>query len=161
GLLVQAFRKVLNIDPGFRTQNTITWTLRLPDATYPKQPQRYAFYHTLLEKLAAMPGVASVSAASIVPLDGHTGYFYRGEHGRAIGRNEKNPVVLQVTAMAGYFEAMGIQLKAGRGFEVRDEQHDAPKVAVVNETFAKHFWGHADVIGKRIAYPGPQPVWFQ
>jgi predicted permease len=161
GLLVQAFRKVLHVDPGFRAQNTLTWTLRLPEATYPKAEQQYGFYHGLVEKLKQVPGAAAVSAASIVPLDGHTGYFYRAEGGRAIGSNEKNPVVLQVTALAGYFEAMGIQLRAGRGFDIRDEQKDAPKVAVVNETFARHFWGHLDVIGKRIGYPGNGSPWFQ
>jgi putative ABC transport system permease protein len=161
GLLVQAFRKVLNGDPGFRAQNTLTWTLRLPDATYPKPAQQYAFYHGLIEKLQALPGAASVSAANIIPLDGHMGYFYKVESGRQIGSDEKNPVILQVTAMAGYFDAMGIPLKAGRGFDVRDEQPDAPKVAIVNETFARYFWGHTDVIGKRIAHPAPRPDWFQ
>jgi putative ABC transport system permease protein len=161
GLLVQAFRRVLQVDPGFRSRNTLTWSLRLPNATYEKPEQQYAFFHALVEKLKEIPGAAGVSAATIVPLDGHNGYFYRVEGGRAIGSNEKNPVVLQVTALAGYFDAMGIQLKAGRGFDVRDEQKDAPKVAIVNETFARHFYGHMDVIGKRIGYPGHDSPWFQ
>ncbi len=159
GLLVQAFRRVVNADPGFRTGNILTWSLRPAPVKYPKPEQRYAFYHGIVERLRALPGVTAASAASIVPLNGHTGYFYQAEAGRAIGRNEKNPVVLQVTALAGYFDAIGIAIKAGRPFDVRDEQTDAPKVLIVNETFARHFWGHSDVIGKRVRYPGAKD-WF-
>jgi predicted permease len=162
GLLVQAFRKVLHTDPGFRGDNTLTWSLRLAPTRYAKPDQQYALYRDLTERLRALPGVTHASAATIVPLNGHTGYFYQAEDGRKFGSNEKNPVVLQVTALAGYFEAMGIQLVAGRSFERRDEQPNAPKVAVVNQTFARHFWGHTDVVGKMIHYPRAEKKdWFQ
>jgi predicted permease len=159
GLLVQAFRTVLRSDPGFRTENLLSWSMRPAPVRYSKAEQRYAFYRDLVERLRALPGVASVSAASIVPLTGHSGYFYEAEGGRTIGSGEKNPVVLQVTALAGYFETIGIPIKAGRGFDTRDESGTAPKAVVVNETFARHFWGHIDVVGKRIRYPR-SPNWF-
>jgi predicted permease len=159
GLLVQAFRRVLSSDPGFRTENILTWSLRPAPVKYSKPEQRYAFFHDLIERLRVLPGVSASSAASIVPLGGHSGYFFEAEGGRTIGAAEKNPVVLQVTAMAGYVEAMGMPLKAGRAFDLRDESPTAPKVVIVNETFARHFWGHLDVVGKRIHYPR-SPNWF-
>lgn len=162
GLLVQAFRKVLHTDPGFRPDNTLTWSLRLPPTKYDKNEKTYALFHGLVERLRALPGVTAASAASIVPLDGHTGYFFQVEGGRSFGPKEQTPVVLHVTALAGYFEAMGIQLRAGRGFETRDEQQGAPRVLVVNETFARHFWGTTDVIGKYAHYPNDKKEnWMQ
>src|SRR6202023_1833436 len=65
-----------------------------------------------------------------------------------------------VVALPGYFHAMGMTLKAGRTLEQRDNQRTAPKVAIVNETFAKHFWKTSDVVGRRIQYPGDHD-WFQ
>jgi putative ABC transport system permease protein len=63
GLLLEAFQKVLHTDPGFRTENIVTWNLRLPDTAYPKPEHQYAFYNTLLDRLGALPGVRSASAA--------------------------------------------------------------------------------------------------
>jgi putative ABC transport system permease protein len=153
GLLLQAFRKVMHEDPGFRPENVLTFSLRLAPTKYPKSEQQMAFFTGLTERLRALPGVAAASAASIVPLDGHSGYFYMAENGLQFGQNDKNPVVLRITALPGYLETMGMTLKAGRALEARDNQPAAPKVVLVNETFAKHFWGTADVVGKRIHYP--------
>jgi putative ABC transport system permease protein len=158
GLLLQAFRKVLHTDPGFRAENTMTWSVRLSPTKYPKDEQKHAFYSSLVERLRAIPGVTTASAASLVPLGGHSGYFYQAEAGRTIGPSEKNPVVLQVTALPGYLETMGIQLVTGRFFDSRDEQR--PQSILVNETFALHFWGNTDVVGKRVRYPGG-PNWFE
>jgi len=82
------------------------------------------------------------------------------EGGRQFGRDAANPVILQVTALPGYLEAMGVTLRAGRTFQERDSQAGAPKVVLVNEAFVKHFWETTDVVGKRIHYPGGND-WFQ
>lgn len=163
GLLMQAFRKVLHVDPGFRAENVISWSVRLPGAKYGKPEQQLAFFQSLIARLKALPSVSAVSAASLVPLGGHTGYFFVAENGVKPPANDQNPVVLQVTAMAGYFEAMGMTFLAGRGFNERDEALKAPFVVVVNEAFAKHFWGTTDVVGRRIRYPGPRNAndWMQ
>ncbi len=152
GLLLRAFRKVIAQDPGFRSDNVLTFTLRLAPTRYPKPEQQLAFFNSLLERLRALPGAAAVSAASIVPLDGHSGYFFVAEGGKHFAEKDANPVVLQVTAMPGYLNAMGMTLQAGREFEDRDNQTSAPKVVMVNETFARHFWGTSDVVGRRIRY---------
>jgi putative ABC transport system permease protein len=153
GLILQAFRRVLHEDLGFRTENILTWSARPAGPNYAKPEMRYALFHSAVERLRALPGVIAASAASIIPMNGHQGQFFEAEGGRTIGSNEKNPVVLRVTALAGYVETIGIRLKAGRSFDARDEQPNAPTTAIVNETFARHFWGHSDVVGKRIRYP--------
>jgi putative ABC transport system permease protein len=159
GLIVQAFRRVTSSDVGFRAENVLTFSLRPAPVRYPKPEQRYAYFHGLVERLRSMPGASDVSAASIIPLNGHSGNFFRAEAGRAIGADEKNPVVLQISALAGYCEAMGFRLIGGRWFEERDQQEGAPKVVIVNETFARHFWGHLDVVGKRIGGAQRNPDW--
>ncbi len=161
GLLFRAFRNVLRVDPGFRPANVITWTLRPPDAAYPKAEQRYALFAGLLDRLRSVPGVVSASAAAPVPLSGHSGYFFRVENGRGLAADEKDPVVLRIVAMPGYVETMGMTLLAGRDFNVRDESEKAPQVAIVNESFARFFWGNADVVGKRIRYSWTPDDWMQ
>ncbi|HEV3198304.1 MAG TPA: ABC transporter permease [Bryobacteraceae bacterium] len=163
GLLVQSFRKVLHVDPGFRAENVLTWTLRLAGVKYPKPEQQLAFFQGLVERLKVLPGVTSVSATSIVPLDGHSGYFFEAENSVPPASKGQNPVVLQITALPGYFETMGMTLLAGQGLTDRDQALKAPPVVVVNEAFARYYWGTTDVVGRRIKYPGqdPQNVWMR
>jgi predicted permease len=161
GLLLEAFQKVLHTDPGFRTENVITWNLRLPDTAYPKPEQQYAFYKTLLDRLGALPGARSASAASLPPLSGHTGYFFISESGRQFGAGDDTPVTLAVRTMHGYFQGMGIRLLAGRFFDERDDGRMEPRVAIVNESFAKFYWPGQSAVGKRIAMAGKGNPWIE
>ena len=159
-LLLQAFRTVMHVDPGFRAQNVLTFIVSLPGATYGTDDKKVVFYKALLEELRKRPGVQSAGAATDAPLGGHSGYFFEAEGDRPRGPNEGNPVVLQVTATPGYFEAVGMTLLAGRVFDERDGvAKDAP-VAMVNESFTKLHWPGKSPIGKRIRY-GPKAPWFQ
>jgi predicted permease len=160
GLVIEAFQKALHVDPGFRPEGALTWNMRLAPTKFPKPEQWYAFYSTLLDRVREIPGVKSAAAASQIPLTGHSGYFFEGE-GSPHGAEETKPVTLRVTAMPGYFETMGVTFIAGRPFDPRDEAPDAPKVAIVNESFAKYYWPGQNAVGKRIRHPGPQPDWFQ
>ena len=160
GLMVQAFHRALHTDPGFRPENLLTWNMRLAPARYPKPEQQYSFYHALVARIRALPGVRSAGAATLIPLGGHSGYFYVAEG--AADPRAANPVTLQVTAMPGYFETMGIQFLSGRAFTERDEAANAPKVAIVNETFARLYFPDGNVVGRRIAYAGKGPKdWFE
>ena len=156
GLVVQAFRKVLSMDPGFRAEHVMTFSLRLPNSKYPKPEQRLAFLNGLTERLKAVPGVSAVSATSIVPLNGHNGNFFEMEGGRQSRPTEQSPVILTIGALPGYFEAMGMTFLGGRGFNEGDHQTGAQRVAIVNESHAKYFWGSVDVVGKRLRYNGDE-----
>ncbi len=160
-LVVEAFKNALQVDPGFRAGHLLTANIRLAPSKYPKADQIYAFYSTLLDRIRELPGVAAASAASIIPLGGHSGYFFDGE-GSPHMQDTNKPVTLHVTAMPGYIEAMGMTMLAGRTLEARDEVPGAPKVAIVNESFANYYWPGQNPIGKRIRYyPMPNPEWFQ
>src|SRR5262249_29171614 len=153
-------RKVLHTDPGFRAENLMTFSVRIPTAKYPKQENRQAFYRQAIERFRAMPGVTSASAANIIPLNGHQGNFFEVENGQSTRDKGQNPVTLMITAWSGYFETMGMSFLAGRGFLESEDQFDLPRVAVVNETFARYHWGTTDVVGKRLKYNGGS-VWMQ
>ena len=156
GLLLQAFHKVQHVDPGFRAQNTLTWSIRLAGPGYAKEEQQRTFFQTLLPRLASLPGVRAASAATIVPLDGHTGYFFAAEGAPPLGPSEKNPVVLKIDTMPGYFAAMGIEFLAGRDFNDAEQRAGNPTAVVINQTFARQFFPHltnpADVLGKRVRF---------
>ena len=94
-----------------------------------------------------MPGVKSVGVASAPPLGGHWGNFWEAEGNPPLGKDDKNPVVLQVVATPGYFEAIGMTFLAGRPFELQEADSKAIRTAVVNETFAKLFLQGGKAIG--------------
>jgi predicted permease len=153
GLLVQAFRKVLQDDPGFRAENVVTFRVALPESPYGRPEQRIAYFQMLLTQLRALPGIKSTGITSAPPLGGHWGGVYEAE-GVNPERENENPTMLQIAASSGYFEAIGMTLLAGRTFDEHDAQPNAPMVALVNDSAAKHFWGAESPIGKRIRRPG-------
>jgi predicted permease len=164
GLLVEAFRKVLHVDPGFRPENVITFGISLPDLKYKSDPQRVAFFETLLDRLRVVPGVKSVGAATATPLGGHWGNFWEAEDNPPLGPNDKNPVTLQVVATPEYFEAIGMTFLAGHPFRQGEAKPQPTREVVVNESFAKHYWNGASPIGKRIRHTGGErkPTdWFE
>jgi predicted permease len=160
-LLVQAFRKVLNVDPGFRPENVIAYAVNLPSVKYPKPEQRVAFFENLVERMRAVPGVKSVGASSAPPLGGHWGNFWEAEGQAPLGPNDKNPVVLQVVATPGYFDAIGMTVLAGRTLQDQDADSKHISGVVVNETFAKHYWPGGSAVGKRVRTNGGKGDWIQ
>jgi predicted permease len=160
GLLVEAFRKVLQVDPGFRPENVITFRLNIPDTTFEKPEQKIAYYDNLLTRLRALPGVTEAGATSAPPLGGQWGGIFEAEGGRGFNAQGENPEVLRIAATPGYVEAMGMTLLEGRTFEQRDGKPDSPQVVMVNETFVKTFWGQGSPVGKRIRQPGGKD-WYE
>jgi putative ABC transport system permease protein len=158
GLLVQAFQKLMKVDPGFRAENVVTYGISLPGAKYAKADQRIAFYDELLRRLRAIPGVQFAGACTAPPLSGHWGNFFKVEGARPLAPNEQDPVVLQRVATPGYLEAIGVSFIAGRPFTDADGQNGKHAV-IVNESFAKRFWPNMNPIGKRVSHRGPKSNW--
>ncbi len=160
GLLFKAFGQVQRVDPGFRPDGVLTFAVALPNAAYADGPARLAFWDRLLERLRAAPGVQAAGIVSCPPLGCHWGNFYRIEGRLPLKAGESDPVVLSRVASDGYFEAMGIRLKSGRGFDARDGRQEGVRTVIVNETFVRTFWpGVADAVGKRIAFNGDDQPW--
>jgi predicted permease len=150
GLLVQGFRSMQRVDPGFRPEHLLVYDLALPPARYAAPESRIAFFAQHLERLRAMPGVIAASAVSAPPLGSHWGTFFVIEGAPAAGPDEPDPVVLQRIAIPGYLETMGIGIVAGRPLLEQDGRDEGSRAVVVNETFARRFWPNANPIGRRI-----------
>jgi putative ABC transport system permease protein len=156
GLLIQAFRALQKIDPGFRAENVLTYDLSLPRAKY-TNAQQIAFFEEHLAQVRALPGVQAASAVTMVPLGGHSGSFFEIENAPPKGKDEQNPVVLVRHAFPGYAEAMGLTLLSGQFISEQQTRGAAVNCVVVNEMFAKQNWPAQDPVGKRIRYPGTNP----
>ncbi len=159
GLLVQAFRSVQKVDPGYRADHVLVCQLALPEAQYPTPEAWEAFYHSSLEQIRALPGVVTASAITSPPLSGHWGNFFTIENAPAKRPDEQDPVVLQRVAFPGYFETMGISMVAGRTFNDQDGRTQGALAVIVNETFARRFWPNQDPVGKRIRHRDDKAPW--
>jgi len=112
--------------------------------------QTQRFYKLLAERLREAPGVAGDALTENVPLgqDGFEGVAFVPD-GFQMPPDRENFSATMDTVDEGFFATMGIPILRGRGFLASDTV-EAPRVAVVNEQFAKHYWPGGDAVGKRI-----------
>jgi predicted permease len=155
GLLVQAFRSLQRMDPGYRADHLLVYRIALPESQYKEKDAWHAFFRDHIEQIQALPGVTAASAVSAPPLGGHRGTFYTPENAPARRPDEPDPVVLLRVAWPGYFETLGITMLAGRTFTDQDGLTDGARAVIVNETFARRCWPNRDPIGMRIKDGGP------
>lgn len=153
GVLVQGYQRLQRVDPGFRAEGTLAFTLSLPDATYDSVAVPAA-WERLLADIRAMPGVASAGAITCRPLGCHNGNFTVVE-GRASVTGEARPVTLMLMATEGAFGALGVTLASGRTFRDEEGRPGRPVSVVVNEAYARWAWpGVNDPTGRRIRPSG-------
>jgi predicted permease len=152
GLLLASFRQVLSVDPGFDAQRVLTASVRLPDSRYPNGRSVAQFVERALASVRALPGVAAAGATNSVPLGGSFTTSVILAQGRQMRRGESFVSPYRVSVTPGYFEAMRIGLVKGRFFDDRDGP-DAPKVVIVDDQLAQHFWPDQDPIGRRLFRP--------
>jgi predicted permease len=146
GLFVRSLANLHSLDPGFRTANLIQFSVSPPLVGYDLQGTR-AFFKRLEERLPAIPGVTSAGLASMAVLSNNewdNGITIEGYHAKP--GEDLDPHFNAVSP--GYFDTLGIKLLAGRFFTSRDAV-DAPKVAVVNASFAKRYFGDGVAVGRR------------
>jgi predicted permease len=156
-LLLRAFYKVTHVDPGFRPENVLTFSLDLPEKKYRTAAQAVRLYQDLLSQLRALPEVEAAGAASAPPLGGTWGQFFTVRDVPPVQPSEKTPIDLQVVVTPGYFDAIGMTLVSGRKFNARDGESKNNQAAIVNETFADRHWPGGSAIGKYIHRQGDNP----
>ncbi len=164
GLLARAYQRVQTVDPGFTPQGVLTFTLSLPNATYPDDSKRLAFWDRVEARIAQVPGVRSVGLVNCPPFGCHWGSFYLAEGQAPRSAADGNPVVVNRLATPGYFSTMGVRLKSGRFFEPGDGRSQPAqaqeRVVIINETFAKTFFpGVEDPVGRRIRSTDVSAPW--
>src|SRR5262249_50089750 len=107
-------------------------------------------FEELQDRMAALPGVRSMSAVTNLPLSNSSNSSYITFDGRpAPGPGMEIPGANRLIVMAGYFETLGMRIREGRSFTRQDRQGADP-VAIVNEAMAKRYWPGESPIGRRI-----------
>jgi putative ABC transport system permease protein len=176
GLLGKSFYRLLQVDPGFRTESAVAMELSLPSTgqnekryqqfmqsykrlmeqgvapdtgvefSGPEERQRL-FQQQLLERLSAMPGVVAIGSINRLPLSGDAA------NGTFLINNDraKKGNAEYRLASSGYFAAMGIPLLSGRTFDSSD-QPNSPSAAVISQSLALKYWPNQNPVGKTIQF---------
>ncbi|HZP22138.1 MAG TPA: ABC transporter permease [Terriglobales bacterium] len=147
GLLIHSFIRVLNVEPGFDPHNVLTARVNVVGTQYPglKGPQ---FYDDLLPRIAALPGVTSVSAGTPIPLSNSNISIGFTIEGRPVAPGDEPEAPMSII-MPGFFRTLRIPLVSGRDFLPTDDSTN-PAVAIVNQAFARKYFPGEDPVGKRI-----------
>jgi hypothetical protein len=150
GALLQGLSRQRRIDPGFATAGLLVAQLEDPSGI-PDPARERAFTEAAIGHLAQIPGVRTVSVASMAPLtgDGMRSSIRIPGHSAADGGD---PEIAAITAGPDLFATLGIPLRRGRELSWRDRD-TLPKV-IVNEAMARRFWGAADPIGSTVELGG-------
>ena len=151
GLLIRSFDRLMRVDPGFRTDHSISFELSLPQAKYPTPEQQAAFVSGLLARVRALPGVQSAGVALGLPLTRFSFNFSFAITGRPPLKPADQPSAEVRVATPGFFTTMGIPVVAGRGFTDADRAGSA-KVLLITQQAAKAFFAGEDPIGKHIKF---------
>ena len=157
-LFLRALQSATTLDPGFRVDHMLLVDIApRPGEEAKVDPEQVAL--SARDRIAAIPGVTHVSWAGNVPLGIDMGR--RGLRVEGYRRRDGEDMEFHYSVVGPqYFETMEVPLLRGRGFTDLDRP-GSPPVAVVNEAFARRFWGDADPIGKRISISGDNGPWLE
>jgi len=145
GLLVRSFLRVLNVPLGFRPQGVYIVRTLFDEARYPNALKRETVQKELIDRLAHLPGVQRVAAASHLPLSDSRQIGFRLEHAAPDDFHwAENSLVTP-----GYFPAMGILILRGRNFTDQQDRPNTSLVAIINEAMARQYFPGHDPIGQR------------
>ena len=137
GLMVQSFRRLLAVNPGFRTANVVSARLSLPrgrrDST-----EIVGFYRELVDRARALPGVSAATAVAYLPLRREGARYSFSVEGQPFPDPTQRPSSSFNVVTPGYFSALDIPLLQGRDLTSLDDG-GAPTVVVVNRTLARRF----------------------
>jgi predicted permease len=160
GLLIRSAIELNQVDPGFDPRGVLVGRVSLPASGYEAPEASAQAFTRIAERLERAPGVSAAGLVSSAPFEGG------GDNGLV---PEGRPLEIQSAIQSdlrlvtpGYFQAMGLRLRAGRIFAPQDRA-GAPLVMVINQTLARRAWPGQDPLGKRMecCEPGPDggPNW--
>ena len=159
GLLLRSFVQLLRTDPGFDAHHVLTMNISLPTVKYANPEQQIGFFDEVLRRVSVLPGVSSAAISAALPLSWKriTPMLPEGQPNVPLAQRP----FLDIEAISPqWFATMRVPLRAGRAFTAADNAQ-APKVLIVNETFARRFWPNQNPLGKHVIvgrWPEPAEV---
>jgi predicted permease len=152
GLLVRSFVLAENSNAGIQPRSVMTAALTLPVARYSDSSRVHSFFQQLFARMEAMPGIASIGAATDLPTEMDWDHIFSVEDHR-LPASAKLPDCAHSLVMGNYFGAIGVHLVAGRFFTQEEEQGKS-KVVIISAGMAKQYFAGESPLGKRLKW-GP------
>lgn len=153
GVLIQAFDRLANADPGFVSDGVLTFQIAVLEDRYPNDEDVVAYQRDILQALRDIPGVEGVAAMSSLPRGRSNPQSRYTVDGRPIPEPTEQPTAGLQSVNPEYFATMEVDVVAGRSIESGDRA-DAESVALVNEAFVAREFPDQDPIGQRITVAG-------
>jgi putative ABC transport system permease protein len=147
-LLLRSFARLSDVDPGFRPEHVLAFSVGLPQSSYPEAHQRAALFDRLLERLRALPGVQHAGMVQTIPIRSDHMHSFTIQ-GRPPNPPGADPSANYRVASPDYFAALSIPVRRGRTFTPADTEM-SPRVAVIDEAFARQHFANEDPVGRGI-----------
>ncbi|HEY7500656.1 MAG TPA: ABC transporter permease [Vicinamibacterales bacterium] len=147
GLFLRTLQNLRHVDVGFDARNLVTFRVN-PQLLRYDQKRTNALYRDLLERLASVPGVRTVSFSQPALLSGSVNSTSIFVQGRTYSLQERDNGINRLVVSPNFFEAMGIPLRAGRGITERDSE-SAPRVVLINDAAVRKYFPNEDPLGRR------------
>ena len=146
--------------PGYRTDHLLMMGFD-PSLVRYSEAQTQTFFEQVAERARAVPGVTSVAMTTGVPMsnDGVTTVPIAPE-GFQFPQGKENVRVMAAMVDEHYLDTLGIGIVRGRNIH-REDDADGPRVAVVNDHFAQHYWPNQDPVGKRFRVDNDERPWVE
>jgi macrolide transport system ATP-binding/permease protein len=157
GMLLDGFRKLLVMDPGFRTDHLLMASLDTSIAKYTPEQTR-TFYRRLVDRLRALPGVVSVTLTSSIPLDPPFSMKTAIPEGHQFPAGQDTISVFAAVVDEHYMSTMKAAMARGRAFTA-DDTNESHRVTIVNEEFAKRYWPSQDPLTRRLRLDDRNGPW--
>jgi predicted permease len=152
--MFRSFQALRSQDPGFEVEGVLSARLSIPPAEAPEWQEAAGFFRQLRERMLGQPGVETVGWAQPAPLAGGIAYVTVGVEDHPRGPEEMPIFSSQMSVSEGFFETMGIDVKAGRTFGVGDGA-EGTRAVLISESFAARWWPEVSPLGRRIGDGGP------
>jgi len=157
GLMLRSLVRLTTVDPGFDADGQLTFSVVMMPRKYPDESSMLSLSERLSSQLASLPGVQHAGFTTHLPLSGQNLENGFEVDGYVPANADDNPVAGMRGVSEHYFAALGVRLKAGRVFTTIDRSNSQP-VAIVNEAFARRYFGGSNPIGRRLR-EGGYPNW--
>ncbi len=149
GLAIHSFWNLARVDPGFRTDHILTFSLPVPEKRLTQPEQMVAYYKQLVERIESLPGVIRAEAATGMPLQGTNFGMPFTIAGKPVADPSARPGAGFQMVTPGFFQTFAIQMAKGRTFTDQDNASSV-RVAIVNETFVNRYLKGVDPLTQRI-----------